>query len=166
MATKSTTKSPARKAATTARRPAKSVPQKEAPPKAKESKTKAAEKPERPIGPAKEKGAPARVTGEVPETIEEKPKSVSKMESVSLIDKPKAKSADGVPKVRTTILPPISKLVAKPGLTTPPPGPVEAPPTPPAPAAEVPIVASTDGHAEVAPSVEEEPKNVITIKPP
>src|SRR6266481_4989318 len=167
MATKSTTKSPARKAATTARRPAKTVPQKEAPPKAKESKTKAAEKPERPIGPAKEKGAPARVTGEVPETIEEKPKSVSKMESVSLIDKPKAKSTDGTPKVRTTILPPISKLVAKPGLTVPPPGPVE-PSAPPAPVAEVPTVASTDGQAtaEVAPPVEEEPKNVITIKPP
>src|SRR5213595_1720810 len=168
MATKSTTKSPARKAATTARRPAKTVPQKETPPKAKESKTKAAVKPERPIGPAKEKGAPARVTGEVPETTEGKPKSVSKMESVSLIDKPKAKSADGVPKVRTTILPPISKLVAKPGLTAPPPPPVVEPPPPaPAPVAEGAAVSSTDGQAsEVAPPVEEEPKNVITIKPP
>src|SRR6266699_1334328 len=118
MATKSTTKSPARKAATTARRPAKTVPQKETPPKAKESKTKAAEKPERLIGHTKEKGAPARVTGEVPETT-------------------KAKSADGVPKVRTTILPPISKLVAKPGLTAPPPPPVVEPPSPaPAPVAE------------------------------
>src|SRR5216110_3114733 len=168
MATKSTTKSPARKAATTARRPAKTVPQKETPPKAKESKTKAAEKPERPIGPAKEKGAPARVTGEVPETTEEKRKSASKMESVSLIDKPKAKSADGVPKVRTTILPPISKLVAKPGLTAPPPPPVVEPPPPaPAPVAEAAAVSSTDGQAsEVTPPVEEEPKNVITIKPP
>src|SRR5436190_7158094 len=168
MATKSTTKSPARKAATTARRPAKTVPQKETPPKAKESKTKAAEKSERLIGPAKEKGAPARVTGEVPETTEEKPKAVSKMESVSLIDKPKAKSADGVPKVRTTILPPISKLVAKPGLTAPPPPPVVEPPPPaPAPVAEGAAVSSTDGQAsEVAPPVEEEPKNVITIKPP
>src|SRR5437588_1592002 len=170
MATKSTTKSPARKAATTARRPAKTVPQKETPPKAKESKTKAAEKSERPIGPAKEKGAPApaRVGGEVPKTTEEKPKSVSKMESVSLIDKPKAKSADGVPKVRTTILPPISKLVAKPGLTAPPPPPVVEPPPPaPAPVAEGAAVSSTDGQAsEVTPSVDEEPKNVITIKPP
>src|SRR5437899_5084170 len=168
MATKSTTKSPEPEAATTARRTAKTGPQKEPPPKAKESKTKAAEKPERPIGPAKEKGAPARVTGEVPETTEEKPKSVSKMESVSLIDKPKAKSADGVPKVRTTILPPISKLVAKPGLTAPPPPPVVEPPPPaPAPVAEGAAVSSTDGQAsEVAPPVEEEPKNVITIKPP
>src|SRR5438477_10811850 len=166
MATKSTTKSPARKAATTARRPAKTVPQKETPPKAKESKTKAAEKPERLMGPAKEKGAPARVAGEMPKTTEEKPKSVSKMESVSLIDKPKAKSADGVPKVRTTILPPISKLVAKPGLTAPPPPPVVEPPAP-APVAEGAAVSSTDGQAsEVAPPVEEEPKNVITIKPP
>src|SRR2546421_4752674 len=158
MATKSTTKSPARKAATTARRPAKSVPQKEAPPKAKESKTKAAEKPERPIGPAKEKGAPARVTREVPETIEEKPKSVSKMESVSLIDKPKAKSADGVPKVRTTILPPISKLMAKTGPVAPAAA-VESPPPPPAPATEAAAVSSTDGQAaEVAPPIEDEPK--------
>src|SRR5438270_3163357 len=166
MATKSTTKSPARKAATTARRPAKTVPQKEAPPKAKESKAKAAEKPARTTTPAKEKGAPARVTGAAPETTEETPKSVSKMESVSLIDKPKAKSADGVPKVRTTILPPISKLVAKPGLTAPPPPPVVEPPAP-APVAEGAAVSSTDGQAsEVAPPVEEEPKNVITIKPP
>src|SRR5881275_3282969 len=166
MATKSTTKSPARKAATTARRPAKTVPQKEALPKAKESKAKAAEKPARTTTPAKEKGAPARVTGAAPETTEETPKSVSKMESVSLIDKPKAKSADGVPKVRTTILPPISKLVAKPGLTAPPPPPVVEPPAP-ATVAEGAAVSSTDGQAsEVAPPVEEEPKNVITIKPP
>src|SRR5881409_3585355 len=148
MATKSTTKSPARKAATTARKPAKTVPQKETPPKAKESKAKAAEKPARATASAKEKVAPARITAPAPEKTEEKPKSASKMESVSLIDKPKAKSADGVSKVRTTFLPPISKLVAKPGLTAAPPPPVvEPPPPPPAP-------------------VEEEPKNVITIKPP
>ena len=168
MATKSTTKSPARKAATTARKPAKTVPHKETPPKAKESKTKAAEKLPRPIAPVKEKGVPARVTGAAPETTEETPKSVSKMESVSLIDKPKAKSADGIPKVRTTFLPPISKLVAKPGLTAPPPPPVVEPPPPPAaPVAEGAAVSSTDGQAaEVAPPLEEEPKNVITIKPP
>src|SRR6184192_4193394 len=168
MATKSTTKSPARKAATTARKPAKTVPQKETPPKVKESKAKAAEKPARAAASAKEKVAPARITAAAPEKTEEKAKSASKMESVSLIDKPKAKSADGVPKVRTTFLPPISKLVAKPGLTAPPPPPppvVEPPP--PAPVAEGAAVSSTDGQAtEVAPPVEEEPKNVITIKPP
>src|SRR3981189_1702049 len=86
------------------------------------------------------------------------------MESVSLIDKPKAKSADGAPKIRTTVLPPISKLMAKPGPIAPT-APVEPPP--PAPVAEVTAVSSTDGQAaEVAPAVEEEPKNVITIKPP
>src|SRR3981189_641954 len=86
------------------------------------------------------------------------------MESVSLIDKPKAKSADGAPKIRTTVLPPISKLMAKPGPIAPT-APVE--PQPPAPVAEVAAVSSTDGQAaEVAPPVEEEPKNVITIKPP
>src|SRR5881394_4586900 len=167
MATKSTTKSPARKAATTARKPAKTVPQKETPPKAKESKAKAAEKPARATASAKEKVAPARITA-APEKTEEKPTSASKMESVSLIDKPKAKSAESVPKVRTTFLPPISKLVAKPGLTAAPPPPVvEPPPPPPAPVAEVAAVSSTDGQAgEVATPVEEEPKNVITIKPP
>src|SRR2546423_11785 len=167
MATKSTTKPPARKAATTARRPAKTVPQKEALPKAKESKAKAAERP-RPATPTKEEVEPARITAAGPEKTDEKPKSASKMESVSLIDKPKAKSADGVPKVRTTILPPISKLVAKPGLTAPPPPPVvEPPPAPPVPVAEVAAVSSTDGQAaEATLPVEEEPKNVITIKPP
>src|SRR6476659_9598815 len=167
MATKSTTKSPARKAATTARRPAKSVPQKEALPKAKESKAKGAEKPARPTTPAKEEVEPTRITAAGPGKTDEKRRSASKMESVSLIDKPKAKSADGVPKVRTTMLPPISKLVAKPGLTAPPPPPVVEPPPPaPAPDAEGAAVSSTDGQAsEVAP-VEEEPKNVITIKPP
>src|SRR5437667_95795 len=160
MATKSTTKSPARKAATTARKPAKTVPQKETPPKAKESKAKAAEKPARATASAKEKVAPARITAPAPEKTEEKAKSASKMESVSLIDKPKAKSADGVSKVRTTFLPPISKLVAKPGLTAAPPPPVvEPPPPPPAPVAEVAAVSSTDGQAgEGATPVEEELK--------
>src|SRR5438477_9592132 len=157
MATKSTMKSPARKAATTARKPAKTVPQKAAPAKAKESKPKPVEKPERgTTATVKEKTAPAgraEAGPSAPEKTQEKAKP-TRMETVSLIDRPKAKATDGPPKVRTTILPPISKLVAKPGLTTPPPGPVEPPPTPPAPL------------AEVAPSVEEEPKNVITIKPP
>ncbi len=62
MATKSTTKSPARKTATTARKPVKTVPQKGPLPKAKESKAKAAEKPPRPTVPAKEKVAPAQIT--------------------------------------------------------------------------------------------------------
>jgi translation initiation factor IF-2 len=165
MATKSTTKSPARKAATTARRPAKTVPQKEALPKAKESKAKAPERPARATAPAKEKVAAARITEQVAEQKEEKPKA--KMESVSLIDKPKAKSADSAPKVRSTFLPPISKLVAKPGLTAPPPPPVELPPSSPPQVAEIPAVSSIDGQAaEATPPTEEEPKNVITIKPP
>src|SRR4026209_2080402 len=166
MATKSTTKSPARKATTTARRPAKTVPQKEALPKAKESKAKAAEKPARPTTPAKEEVEPTRITAAGPAKTDEKRKSTSKMESISLIDKPKAKSADGVPKVRTTILPPISKLMAKPGPVAPT-APIKPPPAPPVPVAEVAAVPSTDGPAaETAPPVEEEPKNVITIKPP
>ena len=171
MATKSTTKSPARKAATTARKPVKTVPQKAALGKAKESKAKPGEKPARGAAITVKEKTPPHGRGEaVPSAAEKtqgKPKP-GKMETVSLIDKPKAKITDGTPKVRTTILPPISKLVAKPGLTTPPPGPVELPPAPPPPGAEDARVASTDGQAaaEVAPPVEEEPKNVITIKPP
>src|SRR5689334_7835517 len=181
MATKSTTKSPARKAATTARKPAaagpshggpaKTVPQKAAPAKAKELKAKPVEKPARgPTVPVKEKTAAterAEVRLSTAEKTQEKPKP-GKMETVSLIDKPKAKVTDGTPKVRTTILPPISKLVAKPGSMAPPPGPVELTPNPPASAAERPAVGSTDGPAtaEIPPLVEEEAKNVITIKPP
>src|SRR5689334_9925646 len=142
MATKSTTKSPARKAATTARKPttagpsrggpAKSLPQKAAAPgKAKESKPKTVEKPARgTAATVTEKTAAvgqAEARPSAAEKSHEKPKP-SKMETVSLIDKPKAKAADGAPKVRTTILPPISKLVAKPGLTTPPPGPADVSP--------------------------------------
>src|ERR1044071_10132501 len=123
MATKSTTKSPARKAATTARKPAaaspprggpvKTVPQKTPPAKAKESKPKLPEKLTRSAAPTKERVATA---GSAEEKTPEKAKP-SKMETVSLIDKPKAKASDGTPKVRTTILPPISKLVAKPAST-------------------------------------------------
>src|SRR5919201_2289225 len=164
MATKSTTKSPGGKAATTARKPAKTVPQKAAPAKAKESKPKPTEKPAQgPAITAKEKAVPSGHTEAPPfagEKNQEKTKP-GKIETVSLIDKPKAKASDGTPKVRTTILPPISKLVAKPGLTTPPPGPVEPPPPPAAPVAEAPAVTSTDGQATagVEPPVEEEPKN-------
>jgi translation initiation factor IF-2 len=171
MGTKSTTKSPARKAATTARKPAKTVPQKAAPAKAKESKAKPVEKLARgAAATVREKTAAAGSAEARPfaaEKAQEKPKP-SKMETVSLIDKPKAKATDGTPRVRTTILPPISKLVAKAGLTPPPQGPVELPPAPPAPVAESPTVASTDGQAtaEVTTPVEEEPKNIITIKPP
>ncbi|PYL48142.1 MAG: translation initiation factor IF-2 [Verrucomicrobia bacterium] len=171
MATKSTTKSPARKPATTARKPAKTVPQKAAPAKAKEPKVKPVEKPARGAAASvREKTAPAghvQARPSAAEKTQEKPKP-GKMETVSLIDKPTGKTTDGTPRARTTILPPISKLVAKPGLTTPPPGPVELPPAPPAPVTAAPAVASTDGQAtaEVAPPVEEEPKNVITIKPP
>src|ERR1700751_2409350 len=159
MATKGTTKSPARKAAATARRPAKSVPQKEALPKAKESKAKAAEKPARPTTLAKEEVEPTRITAAGPQKTDEKRKSAGKMESISLLDKPKAKSADGFPKVRTKIVPPISKLMAKPGpvAST---APIEPPPASPAPVAEVAQVSSTDGQAaEATPPIEEEPKN-------
>src|SRR5690242_16989071 len=168
MATKSTTKSPAHKAATTARKPPKTVPQKAAPAKAKELKAKPVEKPARVAAvPVREKTESAE-RGEVRPSAAEKTQEnlkPGKMETVSLIDKPKAKVTDGTPKARTTILPPISKLVAQPGLTAPPPGPVELPPDPPAPTAEAQAVGSTAGQAsaEITPPAEEEAKNVITI---
>src|SRR5436190_1854161 len=102
---------------------------------------------------------------EIHETVK-KPRPATKMEPVSLIDKPTAKPADSVPKVRTTILPPISKLMAKSGAIAPTP-PVETPAPPPVPEAEVAAISpAVDQAAEIAPAVEEEPKNIITIKPP
>jgi translation initiation factor IF-2 len=158
MATKSTTKSPTRKATTTARKPAKTIPQTETPPlKRKESKIRDA---------ANEKRAAAPTMATAAEKADEKPRPATKMESVSLIDKPTAKPADGVPKVRTTILPPISKLMAKSGAIAPTP-PVETPAAPPVPEPEVAAISPAVGQAaEVAPSIEEEPKNIITLKPP
>src|SRR3954453_9132939 len=135
MATKSTTKSPTRKAATTARKPAKTIPQTETPSlKQKESKIRDADKPGRLATAANKKLAAAPTTAIAADKADEKPRPATKMESVSLIDKPTAKPADGVPKVRTTILPPISKLMAKSGPIAP--TPVETPPAPPVPEAE------------------------------
>src|SRR5205085_7025969 len=169
MATKTTTKSPARKSTTTARKPAaanqsrvesaKTAPQKAAPSKAKETKPRTPENPAR------------AVTAETNKAVENKasekpaaPRVEKKAESVSLIDeiKAKPKPPDGEAKIKKTILPPISRLV---GQSTdgalPPPLPEPAPPPP--------------AHAEAPPSTEaaptaeepvEEPKNLIVIKPP
>src|SRR5205814_5712777 len=68
----------------------------------------------------------------------------------------------------STIRPAISNLAAIAGLSAPRPTPVDEPPPPAAgPVADGAAVSSTDGHAsEVTPPGEEEPKSVITIKPP
>ncbi len=151
MATKTTTKAPARKSA--ASRPAaKSVPGKAAEIKAKHA-------------PVAAKHAPK--TEAKPDPAPTKP--AAPKQTVSLIDevKPKAKSDDR-PRVRKTVLPPISKLKAKPepALALPTaevPAPV-APPIPEMPVATTPPTAEAE---EAAPADDEEtPQNVITLKPP
>src|SRR5437764_3011074 len=162
MATKTTTKSPARKSGASARKPAKSVPQKAATPRAKENKPRPGEK----LAPDSGESA-ARLSSS--ESVE-KPTAAKKPESLSLIDevKPKPKSPDGQNKVKKTILPPISRLISKPESVTPPPS-VQPPPSPPAPAAaEVTESSVATSDSEVAPvaAEPEEAKNVILIKPP
>jgi len=162
MATKTTTKSPARKSGASARKPAKSVPQKAATPRAKENKPRPGEK----LAPDSAESA-ARLSSS--ESVE-KPTAAKKPESLSLIDevKPKPKSPDGQNKVKKTILPPISRLISKPESVTPPPS-VQPPPSPPAPAAaEVTESSVATSDSEVAPvaAEPEEAKNVILIKPP
>jgi translation initiation factor IF-2 len=169
MATKTTTtKSPARKAANERKlataspsrgEPAKTVPQKSVAAKAKETKPKLPEKVSAPAAAGKTAAAAPAV---------EKPAAPKKIESLSLIDevKPKPKAGDGEPKIRKTILPPISRLISKPEPVPPPP--IAEPAPAPPPAAEVP--ASTDAEPAPAlgaePEATEEAKNVIVIKPP
>ncbi len=156
MATKTTTKSPARKS-TTARKlataspsgggPTKTVPQKAAPAKTPATKARTAEAPK-----------PAAKAAE-------KPVVPKKVESLSLIDEVKPKPVDGETKVKKTVLPPISRLISKPAAVIAPPSPPELPPPPPA-QLEVPAEAPAAPAAEQTDPVEEEAKNVIVIKPP
>ena len=91
------------------------------------------------------------------------------METVSLIDKPKAKATDGTPKVRTTILPPISKLVAEAGVNGPAAGAGRTPTRSTcASCGSCRLLRQPTVRRPPKPHlrVEEEPKNVITIKPP
>src|SRR5437588_824671 len=134
MATKTTTKSPARKSGATPRKPAKSVPPKAAPPRAKENKPRAGEK--LAPGPAESTARVSSTSASGPSEPVEKPAVAKKPESLSLIDevKPKPKSTDGQNKVKKAILPPISCLISKSEMVAPPPS-VRPPPAPPAPAA-------------------------------
>ena len=92
------------------------------------------------------------------------------METLSLIDekKPKKKSPEGEARRKTTILPPISRIRAS--LETPAvaPKPPEPPKPEPEPIPEAPFAAAPEGPtAEPGETVtEDEPKNVIHIKPP
>ena len=170
MAIKSTTKTPARKTAATAGKPAKSVPQKPAAAKSKEIRSRTAERPQEPVSEAKSK-IPAKESA----TTADKPRPAKRAESLSLIDevKPKPKSADGQSKIKRTILPPISRLISKSEPITAPSVPVEpATPPPPLAPAEAPVPAASIVTDQVVPVAaeeeeeEEEPKNVILIKPP
>ena len=165
MATKTTTKSPARKSAASARKPAKSVSQKAATSRAKEIKPRSGEK----LTPGPAENAASTSVSRPSEPVE-KPAVTKKPESLSLIDevKPKPKSADSQNKIKKAVLPPISRLISKPETVAPPPS-VELPPPPSAPvAAEMIEPRAATADSEVAPvaAEPEEAKNVILIKPP
>ncbi len=95
------------------------------------------------------------------------PKPAPRSASVSLIDekKPQKKADDGQPKKKTTILPPISRILPA----------VEAPavaapkvekPAPPPPAQPAPVESAVESAATAPEAEAEEAKNVIHIKPP
>src|SRR5437762_3726125 len=162
MATKTTTKSPARKSAASARKPAKSVSQKAATSRAKEIKPRSGEK----LTPGPAENAASTSVSRPSEPVE-KPAVTKKPESLSLIDevKPKPKSADGQNKIKKAVLPPISRLISKPETVAPAPS-IQPAPAPSAPAeAEMiePPVPTADSEVAAEP---EEAKNVILIKPP
>src|SRR5438270_7058994 len=162
MATKTTTKSPARKSAASARKPAKSVSQKAATSRAKEIKPRSGEK----LTPGPAENAASTSVSRPSEPVE-KPAVTKKTESLSLIDevKPKPKSADGQNKIKKTILPPISRLISKPEAVAPPPS-VQSPPPPAATEVTEPSVATSESEVAPAAAEAEEAKNVILIKPP
>src|SRR5437588_5406757 len=167
MATKTTTKSPARKSGATPRKPAKSVPQKAEPPRAKENKPRPREK--LAPGPAESAARVSSTSVSRPSEPVEKPTVAKKPESLSLIDevKPKPKSADGQNKIKKAILPPISRLISK-AETVMPASSVEPPAPLPVPEAEVAAPSAATADAEIVPvaAEPEEPKNIILIKPP
>ena len=156
MPTKTTKKPAARKTSAPKAAKAPAVRKTSAPAKAKPAKKPA----ERPAAPAVAKKPEAP-----PPAPAKTPPAPPHPESVSLIDKPTKKgAADGEVKKKTTILPPISRILEpKIDKSAVAPAPPVAPPTPPEPVAAV-----TDEVAEAEAPAEEkaEPQNVIHIKPP
>ena len=160
MATKTTSKSATRKPA--AHKPAKSasVARKPAVSKPKPAPKKA-EPEKKPV--KAHAHAPAKVAH--PETPKSAPKPapVKMAPSVSLIDKAEQKDRkEGEARTKTTVLPPISKILPKlepkiPARVEPPAPPkVEPPPPPPAPSGDDAVAADAEAPAQ----------NVIHIKPP
>lgn len=166
MAAKTTMKTPGRKPATGSK-PGKSVPQKPATTRPGQGSGSEADKTVRPLPETKRKGASESAQTSGAGAVENAAPR-KKAESLSLIDevKPKPKSSDAQSKVKKTFLPPISRLISKPE-----PGPAAplepvspAPPAPPAPIEPPPV---SEADAPIAtPDAEEEPRNVILIKPP
>ena len=155
MPTKTTKKPAARKTTASKAAKAPTVRKLAAPAKDKPPQKTAGAKPEHAAAPtlAKKTEAPPPPAPAAKSTV-----SKSHHESVSLIDtKPTKKSAaDGEVKKKTTILPPISRILDKPKIdeAAPPIAPEAATPPP-----EEPV-------AEVAAEEKAEPQNVIHIKPP
>src|ERR1043166_8042613 len=155
MAGKTTSKTTTRKPApkTSGAKPSAAVTRKPAPAKTKPAPAKKAE-PEK---------KPAHAPAKTPPVAKApaKPAQAAPARAISLIDSGKAReSKDGQPKTRTTVLPPISKILPK--LDQAPPAKVEPPAAPePAPEAK----SSIDGAAP-APEVAAEAQNIIHIKPP
>ena len=179
MATKTTTKTTARKAAPTRKSPAKAaVPHKSAAPKRKQVKGpgKVAAPPERPVKSSRAPVAVSKPPVEIEKPAAPPPKAAAKSraESISLIDevKPKPKRAEGEEKVRRSVLPPISRIRAKPEII---PGPAPETPTkePESTGAAALVVsapevqpATADGAAAPTAEPEVEDKKIIHIKPP
>jgi translation initiation factor IF-2 len=136
-------------------------------PTVRKSAAPAKDKPARKVGEAKPQRAPAATAAkkaEAPPSPPPAPKtttSTSHHESVSLIDtKPTKKpAADGEVKKKTTILPPISRILEPPKIDK-----VTAPPATPPPAITPPVEEPV--APEAAAEEKAEPQNVIHIKPP
>jgi translation initiation factor IF-2 len=158
MPTKTTKKPAARKTSASKAAKTPAVRKPAAAGKDKPAKKTAEAKPERAPAPtaAKKSEAPPPTAPAAKPTL-----SKSHHESVSLIDtKPTKKpAADGEIKKKTTILPPISRILDKPKIDKP------AAPPPAEPVAGTPPIEET---VEPEPAAEEkaEPQNVIHIKPP
>ena len=164
MPIKTTSKTAARKTASS-KAPAKaSSAHKSAAPSPTKTKAPAPTKKAEPEGKPVRTPAPAAKAAPPEAPAKPAPKTVAPrrdVETVSLIDEKKpSKRPAGEPRKKTAILPPISRILEAPVAAPAKPLEPEPVPVPPAAAAEVTTPAASDA------ATEEEPKNVIHIKPP
>ena len=161
MATKTTTKTAARKPAT-ARKPVKaSAPAKTAEPKRKETKSVKVETPAK--GPAVPAETRTHLESAPKEVEPPKPAPKRVMETVSLIEekRPRQKRAEGDAAVKRSFLPPISRIHSPLEPT-----PVAVAPAPAAPFVTPPAEAVAPETAPDSTQVEGEAQKIIHIKPP